>query len=136
MSKILHVKDKILAYLEVKGISEYEFYKNSDLSRGVLKYQGGISEDNIAKFLAYDRTINYGERVSLDWLLRGEGPMFEKVDPVKQLEANEPDPPYEKKAKQENVEDLIQRLDDMTQSYTYALKEVTEKIRKVKEEGS
>lgn len=134
MSKNSHVKDKILAYLEHKGITEYEFYKSSDLSRGVLKYQSGISEDNITKFLAYDRTISYGERVSLDWLLRGEGPMFEPVDPVKDLIMNEPEPPYDKKARQENIEELIIRLDIMTQSYANALQQVTEKIKRLKEE--
>lgn len=134
MSKISHVKDKILAYLEHKGITEYEFYKNSKLSRGVLKYQSGISEDNITKFLAYDRTISYGERVSLDWLLRSEGPMFEPVDPAKDLIMNEPEPAYDKKAKEENIEELISRLDVMTQSYAYALQQVTEKIKSLREE--
>lgn len=99
-----------------------------------MKYQSGISEDNITKFLAYDRTISYGERVSLDWLLRGEGPMFEPVDPAKDLIMNEPEPPYDKKAKQENIEELISKLDVMTQSYAYALQQVTEKIKSLREE--
>jgi len=134
MSKNSHVKDKILAYLELKELTEYEFYKKSEVSRGVLKYQGGISEDNITKFLAYDRSISYGERVSLDWLLRDEGPMFEEVDPAQDLIMNEPEPPYDKKTREEGVDELLKRLDTMTQSYTYVLKEVTEKIKKLKGE--
>ena len=134
MSKNSHVKDKILAYLELKELTEYEFYKKSEVSRGVLKYQGGISEDNITKFLAYDRSISYGERVSLDLLLRDEGPMFEEVDPAQDLIMNEPEPPYDKKTREEGVDELLKRLDTMTQSYTYVLKEVTEKIKKLKGE--
>ncbi len=135
MSKNSHIKERILAYIEHKGITEYEFYKNSKLSRGVLKHSSGISEDNMTKFLAYDRTISYGERVNLDWLLRGEGAMFEARDPAEDLIMNEPEPPYDKKTRQENVEELIDKLDVMTQSYSYALKQITEKIKELKEEG-
>ena len=46
------VKQNILKYLENKGVSAYEFYQISGISNGVLSQKGGISEDNIVKFLS------------------------------------------------------------------------------------
>lgn len=64
------IKQKILHFLTKKGISQYEFYKNTGVTRGVLTQNNGISEDNISRFLAY-----YPE-VSAEWLLTGEGEML------------------------------------------------------------
>lgn len=63
------IKEKILQYLEIKGISKYEFYKNSGITRGVLDKDSGISEDNIAKFIAYAPEVN------LNWLILDRGKM-------------------------------------------------------------
>ena len=64
------IKQKILLFLTKKGISQYEFYKNTGVTRGILTQNNGISEDNIARFLAY-----YSE-VSAEWLLTGQGDML------------------------------------------------------------
>ena len=64
------IKQKILLYLTKKGISAYEFYKNSGVTRGVLSQNNGITEENIARFLAY------APDVSSEWLLTGEGAML------------------------------------------------------------
>ena len=61
------IKKRILQYLELKGISKYSFYKDSQVTRGVLDQGTGISEDNLAKFLSYAQDI------SPIWLLTGEG---------------------------------------------------------------
>lgn len=47
------VKENILKYLENKGISEYAFYKKTGIARGVLKQSSGMTEHNIAIFLAH-----------------------------------------------------------------------------------
>jgi len=78
------IKQRILEYLDFKGISRYKFYNESGMTRGVLDKDSGISEDNIAKFVAYFPKIN------LRWLMLGEGNI---TDPnVKDYESmvNEP----------------------------------------------
>ena len=66
------IKQKILLYLTNRGVSAYEFYKNSGVTRGVLSQNNGITEENIARFLAYAPDIN------AEWLLRGEGDMLKQ----------------------------------------------------------
>lgn len=64
------IKQKILLYLSQKGISLYEFYKSSGVTRGILTQNNGINEDNITRFLAYAKDI------SPEWLLTGNGDML------------------------------------------------------------
>lgn len=64
------IKQKILLYLAKTGVSEYEFYKKSGTTRGILTQNNGISEDNLARFLAYAPDINE------EWLLTGKGNML------------------------------------------------------------
>ena len=52
------IKQNILRYLAQKGVSAYEFYKESGVTRGILQQNNGISEDNIARFLAYAPDVN------------------------------------------------------------------------------
>ena len=54
------IKQNILLYLEKKGVTPYEFYKESGVTRGILQQNNGISEDNIARFLAYDGEVGVG----------------------------------------------------------------------------
>ncbi len=64
------IKQNILLYLERKGVTPYEFYKESGVTRGILQQNNGISEDNIARFLAYATDVN------IEWLLTGTGSML------------------------------------------------------------
>ena len=64
------IKQNILLYLSIKGVSEYEYYKVSGTTRGILGQNNGISEDNLTRFLAYAPDVNP------DWLLTGQGPML------------------------------------------------------------
>ena len=64
------IKQKILLFLSKMGISQYEFYQKTGITRGILGQNNGISEENITRFLAY-----YKE-VSVEWLLTGEGEML------------------------------------------------------------
>lgn len=64
------IKQNILLYLASKGVTSYEFYKNSGVTRGILQQNNGISEDNIARFLAYAPDIN------IEWLITGKGDML------------------------------------------------------------
>lgn len=53
--------------MEIKGITPYEFYKISGVTRGILTQNNGINEDNLARFLAYAKDVNP------EWLLSGSG---------------------------------------------------------------
>ena len=64
------IKQKILLFLARKGITQYEFYQKTGITRGILGQNNGISEENISRFLAY-----YTE-VSPEWLLTGQGEML------------------------------------------------------------
>lgn len=52
------IKQNILQYIDYKGISKYEFYQKSGITRGILDQPNGISEENITKFLVYAKDIN------------------------------------------------------------------------------
>ena len=64
------IKHNILLFLAKKGITQYEFYQKTGITRGILGQNNGISEENISRFLAY-----YTE-VSPEWLLTGQGEML------------------------------------------------------------
>lgn len=72
------IKQNILLYLAQKGVSPYEFYKESGVTRGILQQNNGISEDNIARFLAYAPDI------SVEWLITGRGEMLSTMQEKKQ----------------------------------------------------
>lgn len=70
MREISFIKEKILKYLDFKGVSKYEFYQKTGVSNGVLSQKNGLSEDNILKFLSYYTDVNP------EWLLTGNGEML------------------------------------------------------------
>ncbi len=82
------IKQNISLYLAQKGITHYEFYKVSGTTRGILGQNNGISEDNIARFLAYAPDVN------IEWLLTGEGSMLKSAKaPQQHLPDSSPDSP-------------------------------------------
>lgn len=76
------IKQNILLYLANRGVTPYEFYKVSGVTRGILQQSNGISEDNIARFLAYAPDVN------IEWLITGKGDMLknDNVDSQRQIE--------------------------------------------------
>ena len=64
------IKQNILLFIASKGITPYEFYKKSGVTRGILSQNNGISEENIARFLALFPEVN------TEWLLTGKGNML------------------------------------------------------------
>ena len=70
------IKDRILQYLEFKGITKYRFYKEANITNGTLTLKSGINEENLIKFLIFANDIN------LEWLLLGRGEMInQNVEP-------------------------------------------------------
>ncbi len=83
------IKQNILLYLERKGISQYQCYKETGITRGVLAQPNGISEENLTRFLAQYKDI------SIQWLVTGEGEMFREgasavVTPIHKPQYTEP----------------------------------------------
>jgi len=74
--KKMTVKDKILAFLEEKGVKKSDFFDTFGLApsnfRGQSK-QTGLSSDTIVKILTEYQDL------SAEWLLRGEGDMIRGV---------------------------------------------------------
>lgn len=69
-SKKSRVKQNISTYLRLNKISDFQCYKDTGITRGVLSQDNGISEDNIMRFLAYYKDVNP------TWLITGEGDML------------------------------------------------------------
>ncbi|WP_179857681.1 helix-turn-helix transcriptional regulator [Porphyromonas gulae] len=65
-----HIKRNISLFLREMGVSEYRFYRETGIARGILSQNNGISEDNLMRFLAAY------PQVSASWLLTGEGNML------------------------------------------------------------
>ena len=70
------IKSRILQYLEYKGITKYKFYKEANVTSGILSQSNGIAEDNLLKFCFYAPDI------SIEWLLLGKGEMLKSEDSV------------------------------------------------------
>ena len=70
MREISIIKERILKYLDFKGVSKYKFYQETGITNGILSQSNGISEENLLKFLSQYKDI------SADWLLTGEGEML------------------------------------------------------------
>lgn len=68
------IKQRILLFLAKKQVTQYEFYKNTGVTRGVLGQNNGISEDNLSRFLAYYPEVN------IEWLMTGRGEMLENKE--------------------------------------------------------
>lgn len=64
------IKMRILKYLDFKGISKYKAYKETGITNGIFSQKGGISEDNLLKFLSQYRDIN------TNWLFLDQGEMI------------------------------------------------------------
>lgn len=64
------IKKRILQYIDKKNITKYKFYQKTGITRGILDQNNGMSEENIARFIAYAPDIN------IEWLMTGKGEMF------------------------------------------------------------
>lgn len=72
LQKKSQIKQNILQVIDIKGLTKYEFYKKTGITRGILDQNNGISEENIARFLAYFTEID------ANWLVTGEGNMLKQ----------------------------------------------------------
>lgn len=61
------IQDRIIEYLEYKGISKYKFYKETGLSNGFLDKKGTIGADKCEIIYSKYPDLN------LEWLITGQG---------------------------------------------------------------
>ena len=78
---LVTTKERLLQYLDYKGISRTQFYADLDIKRGLLdsdKMKATISDVVLAKILVAYPDLNF------EWLLTGNGEMLKqnKVAPV------------------------------------------------------
>lgn len=67
-------KERILQFIEYKGISKNKFYIESGISNGVLDKKSGLSMDTVEKFYSTFPEINP------EWLLTGKGNMLKEKE--------------------------------------------------------
>lgn len=65
-----NLKQRMLDYIQFKGLSKRQFYIETGIANGVLDKTTGLSEINIERFIS-----TYKE-VSARWLLTGKGAMI------------------------------------------------------------
>lgn len=70
----MSVRERIIQYLLLKGISRYRFYKDTGLSNGFLDKAGAVNSDNCEKICYCYPEINP------EWLLLGNGEMIRLLD--------------------------------------------------------
>ena len=71
-------KERLNKYLEIKGISKGQFYRDTALNRGLIdadKLHQELSSDKIATIIAVYKDID------LNWLITGNGDMIKSVIP-------------------------------------------------------
>lgn len=64
------IRDRILQYIDSKGISRYKFYQITNLSNGFLDKDGAIGSDKCEIILSHFPDL------SPRWLITGEGNMI------------------------------------------------------------
>ena len=85
--KIATTKERILQFVDYKGISKSRFYEETGMKRGFLdgdKLQTSIPDTFIATIIAKYPEIN------LKWLLTGEGSMIREPSPPTQQPSQSP----------------------------------------------
>ena len=66
----MEIKERIKQYLELKGISKYQFYKEMGFANGFLDKDGSIGSDKCEKIIYHYKDLN------IEWLITGIGTMI------------------------------------------------------------
>jgi len=64
------IKNRIIRYVDIHYASRREFYEKTNVSRGTLENNTGISEETLTKIFAQNPVL------SCLWVVTGEGPML------------------------------------------------------------
>lgn len=78
-------KDRLLHYLQYKGLDRGSFYKQTGITRGLLdsdKLKASVKDTDLAKILATYKDLN------IEWLLTGKGDKIKQEEKQKVREIN------------------------------------------------
>lgn len=70
----MDAKERLLQYLDYKGITKYRFYQDTGISNGFLLKNRNIGSDKCELICSY-----YSD-LSVEWLVMGRGDMIRKDD--------------------------------------------------------
>ena len=116
MQNISPIKQRILSHIDTLGISKREFYAKTGISRGTLESKTGITEEIMAKFIAFCPNI------SLEWLISGKGEMLKGTVREASQKPKEPE---------ETSVLLLKRIEELTVE-NYKLKQEVYKLMREK----
>lgn len=124
------IKQRILLFLADRGVTPYEFYKNTGVTRGILTQNNGISEDNISRFLAYF------PEVDIEWLMTGRGEMLKTTHtPEAPIAKGEPVPSNKdndnKSVKQDFSTSFIDKLLSTIQEQAEEIGRLRERVKQL-----
>jgi|TARA_B100000470_G_scaffold206835_1_gene182473 hypothetical protein len=89
MREISTFKQRIIDYLDIKGIKKAQFYRDTGISNGILNQSSGLTEDNVLRFL------NTYKDVNPIWFFSGLGDIKKNIE-VDQVNEEVPAPYYTK----------------------------------------
>lgn len=79
----MSIRERVIKYLDFKGITKYQFYKETGFSNGFLDKPGTIGADKCEKIIYLYSDIN------LNWLVTGNGEMLKNQTTNKQVIKND-----------------------------------------------
>ncbi len=77
------IVDRILEYIDFKGITKYRFYQDTGLSNGFLDKKGNIGSDKCEKIITCYPDLN------LEWLMMGIGEMIKPTGGASPLKSED-----------------------------------------------
>lgn len=110
------VHDRILKYIDYKGISKYKFYKITGLSNGFLDKKGNIGVDKCEIIYSHFPDLNF------EWLVTGSGSML-KTDSTKK-KSDQPNTEFKNlmsiiEAQKETIEALRETIGTQREQIEY-----------------
>ena len=116
------LKQKILQFLDYKGIKKSEFYEKVGISNGILSQNNGLSEENLL------RILNYFPEINPNWLISGNGSMLRDYNKTDNLVC-EQSTPYGSVCKNCIEKDkLIATLEKLNKSQSRTIELLEDKI--------
>jgi hypothetical protein len=73
MQNLSPIKQRIIQFVDTHYSSRREFYKRTEISRGTLENESGITEETLSKIFTKEPGL------SPSWVIAGEGPMLKST---------------------------------------------------------
>ncbi|MFK7061388.1 hypothetical protein V3Q90_14820 [Flavobacterium oreochromis] len=114
------IQDRIIQFIEYKGLTKYKFYKKTNLSNGFLDKKGTIGVDKCEIIYSFFPEIN------LEWLITGKGEMLKTNITTEAVQENSGiDYKELAEARKETIESLKETLESKNEQIQYLKEENT-----------